>query len=333
MRERSRIVKHYFRPPTDLPPWVSKKNPVRSRRLKPYTPLDMKVEAMTIAAGFKCQDGVVLCADTEMSVPYLLKYPASKMTIVPFLKSKAFFTYAGDELFSKMCIARLAARLRRLEGDDGLPVFTSLQQEALAIHQEYAGVLETPLQVLIALQGYEKVDLYQINEHSVAWVSSYTCIGSGMMVARASAEPLYKVSMSVKEVSFVAAYALGQAKKYGFGCGSQSQIVLIYPRKGDPRFFTDEHYDFMLQAEVERLEKGYEAITSALRALLLKRGSVFPKKDVAFEKSIKALVRTLRNEGRRRGTLVGLYEQQNIERDIASQEELYEEQQSEDESV
>jgi hypothetical protein len=33
---------------------------------------------MTIAARFRCNDGVVLCADTEITIPGWLKFPGSK---------------------------------------------------------------------------------------------------------------------------------------------------------------------------------------------------------------------------------------------------------------
>jgi hypothetical protein len=50
------------------------------RDQKPYIPPQRKgVKAMTIAAGFRCKDGVVLCADTEVTIPGWLKFRGSKI--------------------------------------------------------------------------------------------------------------------------------------------------------------------------------------------------------------------------------------------------------------
>src|SRR5271170_6684014 len=86
--------------------------PLPNPSLKPYIrPNDRRNKVMTIAAGFKCSDGIVLCADSQMTASDGTKYNAPKIFSYSENQVDAVFAFAGSEVFSKMCIERLAKRI------------------------------------------------------------------------------------------------------------------------------------------------------------------------------------------------------------------------------
>ena len=67
-------------------------------------------------------------------------------------------------------------------------------------------------------------------EHSrtaVAWVDSYTCVGSGAPVANYIAETMFSSEMTVAQAIHVACYLLKQTKTFGVMCGGDSHVVVI----------------------------------------------------------------------------------------------------------
>src|SRR5690349_21764060 len=76
-----------------------------------YTPA--RRVAMSIGLAIRCVDGVVLAADTEMTVPYLFKYSESKIRILRNVPTPVFFAFAADDVpFCLMAIDLLTQRLQ-----------------------------------------------------------------------------------------------------------------------------------------------------------------------------------------------------------------------------
>jgi hypothetical protein len=99
---------------------------------KPYS--DRKRgNRLTIAAGFCCSDGVVLCADTQYTVPETMKYPDSKLRMVPELHCLPFFVFCGDIDFQKQCVSSFTSALSEAEGN-GTNLHSALEQAVLKMH-------------------------------------------------------------------------------------------------------------------------------------------------------------------------------------------------------
>src|SRR5260370_12550925 len=90
---------------------------------------------MTIAAGFRCVDGVVLCADTEMSAGYS-KFSQSKFRMFSKLDSRPAFIYAGDRDFSFMAIRQIAKEIARAM-PKRTDVIEAIEKKTLEIHTRY----------------------------------------------------------------------------------------------------------------------------------------------------------------------------------------------------
>ncbi len=94
---------------------------------------------MTIAAGFSCPEGVVLCADTQESYGSFLKRSQPKIVIKPDAQSdedecRAVFAGAGDSTFTDMLIGKVWQKMAAA-GADEAAVVEALEDEILAKHQ------------------------------------------------------------------------------------------------------------------------------------------------------------------------------------------------------
>src|ERR1035438_10245663 len=72
-----------------------------------------KDSRMTIAAGFRVMDGVLICADTEHSSGGILTHD-TKLVPIDFGHGKAIFSYSGDNVdLARAAVQKCIARLRR----------------------------------------------------------------------------------------------------------------------------------------------------------------------------------------------------------------------------
>jgi 20S proteasome alpha/beta subunit len=195
---------------------------------------------MTIGIVFKCIDGAVLCADTQLTIPfpYSSKYPGLKIFGFPELQSQPFFTYAGEVAFSTMCINRLADRIAQAE-KAGREVAETLTGECKKIHNEYSRLYpdgRLTLGLLLVLRRPDaSLALYKIIAPSVAPLLSppFECIGVGTPVAQSVIVPLCSPSITTNEAARIGYYALSQAKQFVEGCGGQTEMVTF--REGEAR--------------------------------------------------------------------------------------------------
>lgn len=226
---------------------------------------------MTLAMGFKCMDGAILCADTQLTIPYpyQTKYTGDKIFGFRELRCAPFFTYAGDVEFSTMCTFRLAKRLRETEKKRATEEV--LAEEVRRIHQEYHYAYNAQngveLQLLVAFrQPDAKVALYVIRGGAISPCSSAipVCLGIGTPVAMAAMAPFYSGPMSLSEACRTAVYALFQVKSQVEGVGGGTEIMFL--RDGRSHAF----YHIPLGREsVAVFEQAFEAFQEAIRPVLL----------------------------------------------------------------
>jgi Proteasome subunit len=253
-----------------------------------------KGKSMTIAAGFSCSDGIVLCADSQITAQDGTKYTARK--IVGYSDDNGIdvlFAFSGVEVFSKMCIDRLA---KRVLASDHRTVLDVLRDEALLIHQTYAPQAtahptEYDLDVLVAvkfrLQDQDVLGLFHIEGPAVSPpINGFVCIGIGRTVARQAVGLFYKRDLSVQEASRIAIYALQQTKKNVDACGGPSQVTMLWDDTDD----YDEHGPSgaasMEQDTIADVEKGFDTLFESLRPVFLSFNNTAPhEKD--FGKQLK----------------------------------------------
>jgi hypothetical protein len=262
---------------------------------------------MTIAVGFRCSDGIVLCADSQMTASDGMRYDAEKLLGYSNDNDiSAVFALTGAEVFSKMCIDRLAKRVLNSNASD---VNQDLRDETLRIHQEYApqalaNAGEYDLDVLVGvkfrLQDRDVLGLFHIEGPAVSPpITTFDCIGIGRTVAREAISLFYKPRLPVQQANRVAVYCLQKVKNHVEGCGGPSQIISIWDDTDD---VDEESYPSdpvrMDQSAIAEIEKGFVGLFAALRPVFLSFNDSHPFQndfDEHFKQAMKD-VKKQRNE-------------------------------------
>ena len=195
-------------------------------------------KSMTIAIGFRCKDGVILCADTQetfdgtkRNVPKLVVKDGSTEDI-PLVLAVAG---AGDGPF----IDRLITDVWRAIGncqelDDAC---LAADDEILRVYDRYAssfGGNMPSVELVYAIRSRNGVRLFHASGQIVNEVG-HRSIGVGHILSDYLTERVYFDDMYVTVALQVATYILKETKQYVDGCGGESHIVLI-PDEGIPYF-------------------------------------------------------------------------------------------------
>jgi 20S proteasome alpha/beta subunit len=245
-------------------------------------------ESRTLVVGFRCNDGVILGADSQLTVPNWFKYPESKLRYFKGRTYRAFFGYAGDVDFSKMCIHDLTNKLRQVDQkDDSIDLRELLKDEAQRIYVRYYAADDPTsiLNLLIAFQqSGKKCVLTKILGKDVVTCPTYEFLGTGEHLARAIGGSRYRSRMSMKEVLPIAVFTLAEAKEHVYGVSGNSQLILIHDIKDD--------VNVVQQSSIEEMEKAYAEFNSASREFLIQYCDL-QVKDEAFNAAMETYTRRL----------------------------------------
>jgi len=269
------------------------------RHPKPYIhPKVREANNMTIAAGFRCSDGIVLCSDSQITAPDGTKYNAQKIFSYSSSEVDAAFAFAGVEVFSKMCIERLSRCVLASEPSN---IEQILRDEALAIHQTYSpqatvSTTDYDLDVLVAVRfrtgNHDELGLYHIEGPAVSPpIRTFDCIGIGRTVARQAINSFYKDGLSVQEGSRIAVFCLKQTKDHVDSCGGPSQVTVVWDDTDEELGPTDPYnieQDYILE-----IERGFAALFEALRPVFLSFNDANPYNS-RFAKNLADAARTIK---------------------------------------
>lgn len=188
---------------------------------------------MTIAAGFVCSDGVVLCADTELTSSY--KQQGQKL----WIHSNSYglsiaVTGAGDYVLLKLANEHISHRLSKAMSVDD--VRHGIVERVLAsIHKDHVDAApesllrsgEYGLSLLVAIQYRSRALLFESSRTALSPVVDYRCVGSGSPVANLIAGTMFSPSLPVLWGRIFASYLIQQTKTHGLYCGGNSNIAVM----------------------------------------------------------------------------------------------------------
>jgi len=200
--------------------------PIKPRQRLP------KGKCMTIAAGFPCKEGLVLCADTQEVISGYVKTDTEKMTLITDAGWTVAITGAGDGDFIEMAIQEIQLGVMQIKPpqtlqskirDILLDMFTKRVQPYASFPYE-----DRPnAQMLIGIQSQGLVGLYKSRGTLFRRIDTAECVGAGIALGKSLIEQLFRSNLSLKQASLVAIYILHQAKKWVDGCGGNSDIILM----------------------------------------------------------------------------------------------------------
>ncbi len=200
-------------------------------------------KAVTVAAGFRFAEGVLICADSEMTHGAELKTRGTKIFPYSFKAygNRAVFTFSGDVLLSKQCIQKIARALASASSKTSLSAMhDTLAKQVYDFHQKYifkhpnfqygTGPTVNLIAGMWSADGGQ-LGLFESSEHAVIEVSDQDAMaitGTGGNFATYVARPLIPHSlMKLTDLITVAVYALKEAKDNVPGCGQGSELITL----------------------------------------------------------------------------------------------------------
>src|ERR1700722_662540 len=234
-----------FKLPPKLPQYIRPK----SQRLPRRT-------AMTIAAGFFCDEGVVLCADTQETISGYIKTYDGKVSTHIYENLALCIAGAGSSDYIRTAIKKLTENFP--ECKTYVDVTSAMEERLLSFFDQnlarwaYHPENERPsVEFLIGLSG---VNMGHSLFHYVGTSFSRTdsrAIGSGVLLANELINRFSFGNYNLSELTSLGIYILSKVKKGVDGCGGHTHIMAL--RKNRDFAFTEDK-------DIEKLEQEFSAI-------------------------------------------------------------------------
>jgi hypothetical protein len=224
---------------------------------------------MTIAAGYPCNDGLVLCADTQETIPGYTKTDTEKTVVLRFPLYNLAITGAGDgDLIEMLGEEILEALLLEKTGPAILPIVTTLKKTLVRVFNDHVASYpvsqydERPTAtLLLGLQVHSATLLYKSSGTLLRRLRVAECVGTGLALGKSLIDRLYTPSMSLSHTGLVALYTLRQAKRWMDGCGGNSDILLLSN--------TDCKTTRIPTEQIRELEEHFDEFDKAIRPVLI----------------------------------------------------------------
>lgn len=187
---------------------------------------------VSIAAGFKCRDGVVVAADTQYDLG-LLKINGPKLFTHTFPGMSLIFAGAGDIDFIKMTVQMIRDEVSNGSPDSNA-VKEIVKKTVTHVYRKHVYPYPAPsnekphFDLLVGLwkQG-ESVQLLKTSRTGVMKVEDYECLGVGMYLGKYIVDSVFRPNLSVRQAEFLAIELIEEAKRYVPGCGGETHIVTM----------------------------------------------------------------------------------------------------------
>jgi 20S proteasome alpha/beta subunit len=188
---------------------------------------------VTIVAGFRVQDGILLCSDTEWSGG--AKVYKEKIFTHPFRGGVISFAVSGNEANAKMviedCQDALAQRGTAYTAEELKVIVRGAVrniQEKYVDEVPKAEKADARFDLIIGLMLESgRLQLLATRGRSVLPANDFACHGLGWYVGHPIIESAYDPNMRIKDAVIVAIRAMAAAKRQIPGVGGHSQFLVI----------------------------------------------------------------------------------------------------------
>jgi 20S proteasome alpha/beta subunit len=245
-----------------------------------------RLRKMTVAAGYVCDEGVVLCADTQETIPGYTKTHTDKVLVAQCAGMNLVFAGAGNNAIQiDEAIHEISSRVTASIPENGAALNSVLRNtlEMLFPKAHYPRPNGQEVDLLMAVQTDKEVDLYRISDCNIAPVKMHACIGSGVILGAQLLERHYDRKVQLSEAAIISSYVLYHVKKWVDGCGGNTDIALV--PKGSAKTI------FLPSEDVDKFERYAKAYDDAVKGLLLAAPRT-PKNRSLF----KQYIQTAENE-------------------------------------
>ena len=183
---------------------------------------------MTIVLGFRCTDGVIICADQQITSPGAFKYHQTKISIERFKSFDAVFAYAGQPGLALEVHDKIVSALRTVAIDG--PVSTIVRETADSVLSNMGRLYtELELQMLIGTTTRgQKAGLVRFDGKSVHAGPYFNYLGVGeSSLIRFLAQKLYTKTIDLQVGVNLGAYLIKKAEDYIDGCGGPIDVLAL----------------------------------------------------------------------------------------------------------
>jgi hypothetical protein len=204
---------------------------------------------VTIIAGFKCDEGVVLCADTQETNLSVNKRNVNKLRMEPPYRSfsqriagvdlTVAFCGSGDGPFIDMLIEELWDAAKRCSSH--AEASAAIKARLKEMYAKYGAIYQSGYcpnpDILYAIRSDGESSLWLAAGPAVVEKTGFECTGAGAALANYIGARMYTSSLTLTQCVILAAYILQQAKNHVEGCGGESHIAVLR-NNGDCTFVT-----------------------------------------------------------------------------------------------
>lgn len=190
---------------------------------------------MTIAAGFRFDKGILLCADTQLTSAS--KTQATKIFTIQHQGATVILVLTGRQTYAVRAVEQITNQIKRLPENqltknhiqDGIEIaLRPIFQNDVYTHPDwgkeespdfsFVGGLHSPIDGS-ALIATEETITYEVKDH--------VCLGSGAYLGDYLSRMYLGREQSLEDVSALAAYILFEAKSFDTNCGGASEFVVL----------------------------------------------------------------------------------------------------------
>jgi len=193
----------------------------------------MRRKALTIAAGFMCTDGVVICADTQHTTG-ISKFDKGK---IEWIAGPAFDTWmvvagAGDSSYIAMVLDELRTafpRCKSLQAAKRLISKTILQiyKDHIVPFWNMSDSQCPVVALIVAARIGGKVRLWEVSSTAVSVCGTSGFVGIGADTADRLSRWLYSQPLPLRVAAPLAAEILAETKRTVPDCGGKTHICVI----------------------------------------------------------------------------------------------------------
>jgi len=215
---------------------------------------------MTIVAGFTCNDGVVLCSDSQITISGYTKEYDGKVRLSLYRSGFSIaIAGAGDGDYIRMAMDKACAGIE--EKSRFLDIVGIIEENLLRFFDThlarwsgYADAERPSVELLIAISctngGFGLFHYVGTSFHRVLGAKA---IGAGILLANSLIHPYTFGLKTLEDLSSAAVYILYKVKKQVDTCGGFTDLVVL--RKRGKAAIVPSH-------EIEKLERDYQRIES-----------------------------------------------------------------------
>lgn len=191
---------------------------------------------MTIGVGFKCSDGIVLCADTQITWSQSHKAYETKIYGHRQHEWTVAFTYCGNPTLMKSFNEKFWESMKLVSQPCGVAKIRDVIETVLSFfdilkdHPEELSLLcaiAVPAEIF-ALYKTERFAIHEVKEYDYVGMGESSILRYlGQLIAQQSGKAPY--GYTVQQASILATYLAMKAKTHMEGCGGESDAWIVHP--------------------------------------------------------------------------------------------------------